>query len=488
MPPLAKNLGELKKSGWKSRSVKTELRENLLARMKSGEPLFPGILGYDKTVLPQIQNALLSRHDFILLGLRGQAKSRLLRLVANLLDEWLPVLDGTPLNEDPLSPISPKGKRILAEQGDSAPIHWLSREERFQEKLATPDVSISDLIGDIDPIKAAREKLDISNEEVIHWGIIPRMNRGIFAVNELPDLQPRIQVGLFNILEESDIQVRGFPLRLPLDMLLVFSANPEDYTNRGTIITPLKDRIASQIMTHYPNTVDEAMAITKSQIRRDSIPFPFPDWLYRAIEEISFQARASEFVDQTSGVSARVSIAAVENVISNVERRAVLGGVAYPRLVDLYAAIPAVTGKVELVHEGDQQGSVKVARLLIGQAISKVFLDHFPKPPKKGKEDPEKPSKPHAYTQLIEWFQDGEKIVVNDDMPAAEYRKSLDRAKPLRQLVAAHAKPADDAEAYLFMELVLEGLHAGGWLSRKEEGGVVEYLDIFSNMFRGLKG
>ena len=299
-------LGELKKSGWKSRPVRQEMRENLQARLKSGEPVFPGIVGFDKTVVPQLVNAILSRHHFILLGLRGQAKTRIIRQLSGLLDEYQPVIAGTYLNEAPFHPISPRARNMIAEMGDETPIEWRSREDRFHEKLATPDVSIADLIGDIDPIKAAREKLDISNEEVIHWGIVPRTNRGIFAINELPDLQPRIQVGLLNILEESDIQVRGFPLRVPLDICMVFSANPEDYTNRGNIITPLKDRIDSQIMTHYPRTLEDAKEITSGEADLAESEAQIPELVRDLIEEIAFQARQSEYVDKSSGVAARV--------------------------------------------------------------------------------------------------------------------------------------------------------------------------------------
>ena len=347
----AKTLGELKRTRWRSVSVKDELRRNLLARISDGREIFPGIVGYEQTVVPHIQNAVLSRHNFILLGLRGQAKSRIIRQLYNLLDEFIPVIPGTLLNEDPTNPISPKGKRLVDEMGDEMPIEWLAREDRYHEKLATPDVSIADLIGDIDPIKAAREKLDISNEEVIHWGIVPRTNRGIFAINELPDLQPRIQVGLLNILEEKEIQVRGFPLRVPLDMLLVFTANPEDYTNRGNIITPLKDRIDSQITTHYPRTVEDAKTITANEISSHPEQITVPEFVKDMIEEVSFQARESEHVDQSSGVSARVSISAYEVFLSNIERRAVQNGDGdyFPRMCDLYSIIPAVSGKIVLV-------------------------------------------------------------------------------------------------------------------------------------------
>ncbi len=487
--PLAQNLGELKKTSYKPKTIKKEIRDNLIKKLSQKEPIFPGIVGYDKTVIPQIINALLSGHDFILLGLRGQAKSKILRQLVTLLDEFIPALEGTPLNEDPLAPLSPKAKKIIEQQGDNAKIKWISREERYQEKLATPDVSIADLIGDIDPIKAAREKLDIGNEEVIHWGIVPRSNRGIFAINELPDLQARIQVGLFNILEEKDIQVRGFPIRVPLDMLMVFSANPEDYTNRGSIITPLKDRIASQIITHYPNTLEDAMTITKSQIDRKEIPFTLPDWILRILEDVSFQARASEYIDQASGVSARVSISALENLISNVERRSILTGEKpHVRLMDLYSIIPGLTGKMELVHEGDQQGPVKVARLLIGQAINSYFLKIFPKPPKKGKEEPDQIPKPHAYSKLLESFGDGLSIKLNDESSQKDYHTALDQLKMANELIQKHAKPESTDESYLYLELLLEGLYSHQYLSRKEQDGKIEFVDLFASMFKNLKG
>ena len=352
---FAKTLGELKETGYKSKSAKDELRNNLLNLIKNDKKRFEGIIGYDRSVLPQLENAILSRHDVLLLGLRGQAKSRILRQLATLLDEHIPIIKGSQLNEDPLNPISDKYKKLAGEAGDELEIDWLHRDLRFNEKLATPDVTVADLIGDLDPIKAVREKLDISNEEVIHWGIIPRTNRGIFAINELPDLQPRIQVALLNILEENDLQIRGFPIRIPLDMMLAFTANPEDYTNRGNIITPLKDRIASQINTHYPHNLQDSKTITKQEAWSDrGSKIEIPDLLKTIIEEIAFRARESEFVDQTSGVSARLTISAYENLLSNVERRAAINKEEdfYPRISDLYAVLPSVIGKVELVYEG----------------------------------------------------------------------------------------------------------------------------------------
>ncbi|MFH2055928.1 MAG: magnesium chelatase, partial [bacterium] len=383
---LAQTLGQLKKSGYRSRSVRAEMRENLIELMRAGKSRWPGIVGYERTVIPQLENAILSRHDILLLGLRGQAKSRILRQLVNLLDPRIPVIRGSLLNEDPLAPITRQSERLLAEAGDDLEIDWLSCEERYHEKLATPDVSVADLIGDIDPIKAVREKLDLSDEQVIHWGIVPRTNRGIFAINELPDLQPRIQVSLLNILEENDIQIRGFPIRLQLDLMMAFTANPEDYTNRGNIITPLKDRIASQINTHYPKNLEQAKRITAQEAwtTRDR-QIEVPELLKDIIEEIAFTARESEHIDQTSGVSARLPISAYENLISNVERRAALNGDNdySPRLCDLYAAIASICGKVELVYEGELEGPTKVAVTLIGEATRKVFERHFPLPKKR---------------------------------------------------------------------------------------------------------
>jgi magnesium chelatase subunit I len=480
-------LGELKKSGWESRSVKDELRDNLLKKIKSGERLFPGIIGYDRTVIPQIENAILSKHNFILLGLRGQAKSRIIRQLYTFLDEYIPVIPGTLLNEDPLNPISPKGKRMVQEMGDDMPIEWLHRQQRYHEKLATPDVSIADLIGDIDPIKAAREKLDISNEEVIHWGIIPRTNRGIFAINELPDLQPRIQVGLLNILEENDIQVRGFPLRVPLDMLLVFTANPEDYTNRGNIITPLKDRIDSQIMTHYPRTLEEAKQITANEIIAKEKEIPIPEFMKDIIEEVSFQARDSEYVDQSSGVSARVSISAYENFLSNIERRALRNGDRdeFPRMCDLYSIIPAVTGKIELVYEGEQEGAVLVAHNLIGQAINAVFLRYFPRPTK-DRPDPDRPAPPNPYEAIVDYFSSGRKLELSDEMPFEQYRENLEAVAGLKAIVKKYFNTKDERELLLRMEFVLEGLHHHNIIAREMEDSVIRYADIFSDMLKGM--
>ncbi len=462
------------------------MRGNLMAALKSGKNLFPGIVGYDKTVVPQLENAILSKHHFILLGLRGQAKSRIIRQLFNLLDEYTPVIAGTALNEDPLNPITPAARKLAEEMGDALPITWLHRTERFHEKLATPDVSIADLIGDIDPIKAARDRLDISNEEVINWGIIPRTNRGIFAINELPDLQPRIQVGLLNILEESEIQVRGFPVRVPLDMVLVFTANPEDYTNRGNIITPLKDRIDSQIKTHYPRSIEEAKKITAQEIDKSNAKIEVPEFVRDIIEEVSFQARESEYVDQTSGVSARVSISACEILLSNIQRRALRNKDKdrFPRMTDFYLIVPAITGKIELVYEGEQEGSILVARRLIGQAVTQVFTRHFPKPSKDAKSPDGRPAD-NSYEAVVDFFSTGRKLVIADDMPFDEYKKALESVIGLKEIVKRYFGCDSEREMLLRMELVLDALHHYNMIDREDIDSMVHYGDIFSSMFRG---
>src|SRR5438309_3230674 len=375
--------GELRASRYRLRSVKDEMRENLLASIARGERTFPGIHGYDRTVIPAVHNAILSKHDVILLGLRGQAKTRILRSLISLLDEQIPIIEGCEINDSPFQPSCKRCRRLAAERGDDLPIVWLHRDQRYREKLATPDVTVADLIGDIDPIKAANQRLTYADEEVIHYGIIPRTNRGIFAINELPDLAPRIQVALLNILEERDLQIRGFPVRIPMDVVLVFSANPEDYTSRGNIITPLKDRIDSQILTHYPQSVETAMQITRQEAwtdRDDQVEIEIPDYIHSLVEQIAFVARGSELVDQSSGVSARLTIAAMELLQSNMERRAALthDRSVFPRLSDLAMLLPAITGKVEMVYEGEQQGSEVVARKLIGMAVAKLFESKFP--------------------------------------------------------------------------------------------------------------
>jgi magnesium chelatase subunit I len=483
MAKKATNLGALKKSGYLPRSVKQELRQNLRARIAAGAPLFPGILGYDRTVIPGVVNALLAGHDFILLGLRGQAKTRLLRSLVTLLDEEIPVLAGTELNDDPLLPISTHGQRLVEQLGDDAPVEWLGRDARYNEKLATPDVSIADLLGDIDPIKAATRKLTFADPEVIHFGIVPRTNRGIFAINELPDLAPRIQVGLFNLLEERDLQIRGFPVRIPLDMLMVFSANPEDYTNRGSIITPLKDRISSQILTHYPPEAAISADITRQEAwtERDVPGVVIPEDVRLLIEEISFVARESDLVDQSSGVSARVSISAMELLVSNLERRALATGdnPVSPRLCDLQMLLPAITGKVEMVYEGEQQGAEVVARRLVGLAVKKVFDARFPEVGKElgsGGEDDKGP-----YTKIVRWFAEGNSITLSDEQPFAEYEAELRKVPGLAELAARPTNGAAGGsreERGFTAEMILEGLHQHLKLARQDLDSQVSYKEM----------
>ena len=495
-----RTLGELRAAGHRHRSVKDELRANVIALLRAREPLFPGVIGYEHTVEPQIVNAVLSRHDFILLGLRGQAKTRILRSLARFLDEWIPAIEGCPLNSDPLLPLTHHARQMLETHGDATPLRWLHRDERYQEKLATPDVTIADLIGDIDPIKAATLRLDYSDERVIHYGIIPRSNRGIFAINELPDLQPRIQVGLLNILEEKDFQIRGFPVRIPLDVAMVFSANPEDYTNRGNIITPLRDRISSQILTHYPLRREEGIAITAQESwvdRKGAVEVRVPAFMRELIEEVAIQARKSEYVDQNSGVSARLTIALLENVVSNAERRALTTGEkrVVTRVCDLQSAVSAVSGKVELVLEGEQEGAANVARALLGRGVKAVFSQRFPdalKPRRARARGTAPPDDSDAkataeYRPVLEWFSSGSHLELGDDMPQAEYAASLAKVKGLSDLAARYLEPEDADEQAVAMELVLEGLHQSSMLSRERtDTGGTEYKDMLKQMLSGL--
>ncbi len=452
----ATTLGELKASGYRPRSIKDELRQNLIQKLKKKQTVFEGIFGFDDTVLPDIERAILSRHNIVLLGLRGQAKTRLARMLVQLLDEWIPAVAGSELNDDPLAPISRFAFDLIAEKGDDTPIEWVHRNDRYVEKLATPDVSIADLVGDVDPIKAASLKLPYSDERVIHFGLIPRSHRSIFVINELPDLQARIQVALFNILQEGDMQIRGFKLRLPLEIQFVFTANPEDYTNRGSIITPLKDRIESQILTHYPRTIEVAMYITQQEARLAPEQLKMvrvPVTLHILLEQISFAARESELVDDKSGVSARLSISGYENLVSTAERRMLINGekTATARITDFWGVIPAITGKVELVYEGEQEGPYAVALELIGDAIKEVFLQFFADPDKlrKGRDsDP--------YGIIKAWFSGGNAVNILNDAAELDYRKELDRVAGLRRFVEAHDLPEEGV--YIFMELVLHGL------------------------------
>ncbi len=451
-----RTLGDLKAAGYKPKSIKDELRQNLLDKIRRRESAFPGIHGFDDTVLPDIERAILSRHNILLLGLRGQAKTRIARLLVNLLDPYIPVVAGSELNDDPLAPISRYARDLVAEHGDKTPIEWLPREERYVEKLATPDVSVADLLGDVDPIKAANLRLPYSDERVIHFGLIPRAHRCLFVINELPDLQPRIQVALFNILQEGDMQIRGFKLRLPLDVLFVFTANPEDYTNRGSIITPLKDRIESQITTHYPLSIEIGRRITEQEARIDRAQqetVRVPDVIKDLIEEIAFAARESEYVDKSSGVSARLTISAYENLYSTAERRMLLNGDARTtaRITDLWGVIPSIIGKVEMVYEGEQEGPHSVALRLIGQAVKKTFLRHFPNPAKLRRGQEKDP-----YGVIKAWFSGGNTVDLLHQQTDREFLKQLERVAGLRKFVEAHRVPAEDVPT--FMELVLHGL------------------------------
>ncbi len=481
-------LGAFKSAGFTFETVKDELRRNLIAKIRAGETLFPGILGFEQTVIPAVENAVLSKHNFILLGLRGQAKTRIVRALATLLDEVTPVIAGSPLNCHPLRPSCAYSVRMIAEHGDSTQIEWVPRERRYQEKLATPDVTIADLIGDLDPIKAAREKRDLSDEEVIHYGIIPRTNRGIFAINELPDLQPRIQVGLLNILEESDLQIRGFPVRIPLDLVLVFTANPEDYTNRGNIITPLKDRIDSQIITHYPTTIEVAQQITDQEawISRNGDRPAIPAFFREVVDEIAFAARDSEFIDQSSGVSARVPISVLENVVSNIERRNLRTGETelIPRMADLAAAIPAITGKVELVYEGEREGPRMIAVNIIGRAVARVFENRFPAIEKDGglpaKADP-------IFGKIISHFVGDTGVEVSDAAPFAVYDAALTRVPTLKKVAEQFLKPTSPQETALGMEFVLEGLHQNNLIAKTAVGSMYCYTDMLATMLHNVR-
>lgn len=505
-------LGDLKAAGWKSVSVKEEMRRNLIRMLGGDGPLFDGILGYEETVIPQMVNAVLSRHDMILLGLRGQAKTRILRSMIQFLDEFMPYVKGSELRDDPLNPITRQSKQMILDMGDDTPIEWLPREARYGEKLATPDTSVSDLIGDLDPIKAASRKLTLADEEVIHFGLIPRSNRGIFVINELPDLQPRIQVALLNIMQERDIQIRGFNIRIPLDVMVAFSANPEDYTNRGNIITPLKDRIDSQIITHYPRAVEVAREITRQEAwakRQDGPEVEVPEFFRDLVEWVAFEARESEYVDQKSGVSTRMTITAMEQMLSAAEQRALRTGEARTglRITDLYAIVPALTGKLELVYEGEQEGAIQVARHLIGKAVKRVFRERFPDPeqrdaPQKSRtrrrsveargtpeDNPSSGSTSGDYGDLLGWFAQGHVLDIPDGLTDSEYAGYLAQAEGLKELVDSHVgTPESESEYGSWMGLVLEGLHQHSKLGRQDMADRHQYSDLVGSVLNGLAG
>lgn len=486
-------LGELKKIGYQSRSVKDEVRENLIRSIQEKENPFAGIIGYEDTVIPDTERAILSRHNMLFLGLRGQAKTRMARQMVDLLDEYIPIVAGSEINDDPLQPMSKFAKDLIAEHGDDTPIQWIHRSERYGEKLATPDVSVADLIGDIDPIKAANLKLSFADEKVIHYGIIPRSNRGIFVINELPDLQARIQVALFNILQEGDIQIRGFKLRMPLDILFIFTANPEDYTNRGSIVTPLKDRIQSQILTHYPKTIENSLAITEQEARiptDQASKVEVSDLVKRLIEQVAFEARNNEYVDKKSGVSARLTIAAFENAVSSAERRALIHQEKQTQIwiSDLSGIIPAITGKIELVYEGEQEGPYQVALNLVDKAIRSQFVQYFPNPDQikkkrsAGKKSVEEKEPENPYKSIIRWFDGGNHVDLLTDMKDEARINALYQVDGLYAFVKKYFPQASKQQNALLMEFVLHGLAAYSLISKKTIEGRIEFKDLIGSM------
>ncbi|MGR3810145.1 magnesium chelatase [Jiulongibacter sp. NS-SX5] len=478
-----KTLGELKKSNYVSKSIKEELRDNLILKLRNKEQVFEGIWGYEETVIPDVERAILSMHHINLLGLRGQAKTRIARLMVNLLDEYIPVVEGSDLNDDPLNPLSRFAKDLIDEKGDKTPIVWVHRSERYYEKLATPDVSVADLIGDVDPIKAATLKLPYSDERVIHFGLIPRSHRCIFVINELPDLQARIQVSLFNILQEGDIQIRGFKLRLPLDIQFVFTANPEDYTNRGSIVTPLKDRIDSQIVTHYPKSIEIGRKITlqETKVKSGQEQIEVDDVLKDLVEQIAVVARESEYVDAKSGVSARMTISAYENLLSAAERRAIINAEnkTSARVSDIYGAIPAINGKIELVYEGEVEGPVYVAQSLIGKAIRAEFLKYFPDPEKEKK----KKEGTNPYIQITSWFAAGNQIEILNDMTSKEYGARLKTIEGLSELVEELHPELKGEEKLFMMEFALHGLAEFSMISKQALDHGLHFKDLLDNLF-----
>lgn len=476
-----KTLGQLKDAGYQPKGIKEELRQNLIGKIKNQENAFEGIYGYDHTVIPQLENAILSKHNINFLGLRGQAKTRLARLLINLLDEYIPVISGSEINDDPLLPVSRFAHDLIREKGDDTPVSWLHRSERFSEKLATPDVTVADLIGDIDPIKAANLKLSYADDRVIHFGMIPRANRSIFVINELPDLQARIQVALFNILQEGDIQIRGFKLRLPLDIQFVFTANPEDYTNRGSIVTPLKDRIGSQILTHYPQDIQTARKITEQEahiLPEQSNRIYVPELAKDLLEQVSFEARKSEYVDIKSGISARLNITALQNLMSTAEHRLLKTSAEKTtiRFSDFMGIIPSITGKVELVYEGEQEGSAFVAQTLIENAVKTLFPDYFPKIEKLEKKDAVSP-----YDELIQWFQKNNGMELFDDLEDREYQEVFLSMKPLEKIMDKYQPNLKSEDRFFMMEFLLWALSVNKKLSKSRIQKSWQFDDLFGS-------
>ena len=471
-----KTLGELELSGYVSRSIGDELRQNLMQRIKEKTPIFQGVIGYEETVIPQLKTAILSKHAINLLGLRGQAKTRIARAMTSLLDEYIPIIAGSPINDDPFCPISHYGKALKEEKGADLSIEWLHRDDRFFEKLATPDVTVADLIGDIDPIKAATQKLTYADERVIHFGMIPRANRCIFVINEIPDLQARIQVALFNILQEGDVQIRGFKMRLPLDVQFVFTANPEDYTNRGSIVTPLKDRIGSQILTHYPKSLEIAKQITQQEIIEEfkNAKIHVPEIAKNLLEQIVFEARESDYIDANSGVSARMSITMYENLMAAAELRMLENNEEETaiRLADFDAVIPAITGKVELVYEGEQLGAEKVAQRLIASAVKTIFDKTF-RPIKKLK----KPGMSDEFDLVVQWFLENSNFELNTQASGTVYAKQLERIQPMQKLLEEYTPDSDVRERLFLRELILWALVEYKQLSKRKIQGGMSFQD-----------
>ena len=479
--------GQLKKSGYTSISIKEEIQKNLIQAIRNKTQIFDGILGYEDTVIPEIERAILSGHNINLLGLRGQAKTSIARKMTNLLDEFVPYVQGSEINDDPFKPLSWFAKDLINRLGDETLIAWLHRDDRYTEKLATPDVNVADLIGDIDPIKAANLKLNYSDERVIHFGIIPRSNRCIFVINELPDLQARIQVALFNILQEGDIQIRGFKIRLPLDIQFVFTANPEDYTNRGSIVTPLKDRIESQIITHYPKSIEIGKQITYEQAKIRSVDkskVVIPELARNLIEQIAIEARQSEYVDAKSGVSVRLTISALENLVSSAQRRMLINNESETvvRVTDFWGVVPAITGKIELVYEGEQEGAGIVAQNLISKAIRTHFLHFFPNPEKNKKS---KVSLPSPYSEITNWFGADNQVDLVNDMPNGEYLKTLKKVAGLEKLIDSKTKDLSPTDKVFLMEFALHGLSAFSQISKNQLVRGVQFKDLFNSIFNG---
>ncbi len=475
---MINTLGELKASGYQSKSIKDELRDNLIQHMQAGTTVFEGVHGFENSVIPELERAILSRHNINLLGLRGQAKTRLARLMVNLLDEFIPFVAGSEINDDPLKPISRFAINLIEEKGDQTPIAWLHRSDRFAEKLATPDVTVADLIGDVDPIKAANLKLSYADDRVIHFGMIPRANRCIFVINEIPDLQARIQVALFNILQEGDIQIRGFKLRLPLDVQFIFTANPEGYTNRVSIVTPLNDRIGSQILTHYPESIAIARKISSQEARINTTQADrvyIPNLAYDLLEQIIFEARQSEYIDHKSGVSARMSISMLESLVSTAERRSLLNKEDHTcvRLADFMGIIPAITGKVELVYEGEQEGAAFVAEQLIGQAIKTFLPGLFPKIEKLSKKIEDTP-----YTPLMEAIFEGGGLVLYDECSDKEYQETLNSIKPLADLIKKYQSESAAKDQYFMKEFLLWALAEHHKLGKDRLTNGFEFKDL----------